>query len=288
MSQKTIKNFFKPIPKPPNSSIQKRKSDESVTLQSSKKKKCDTLNNENNNLSNSSIKTPNPKQILAGSFGLSWFEALSSEFSKPYFRKLEEFIAQQRESHIIFPPSEDVFSWTLHCDVEKVKVVILGQDPYHGVNQAHGLAFSVKKGVDKPPSLINIFKEVQNNYLDFIIPNHGDLTGWAKQGVLLLNACLTVQAHLANSHSNKGWEQFTDAVIKYLNDSFRNRVFLLWGNYAQKKGSFIDQRKHLILKTVHPSPLSASRGFFGCNHFKKANDYLIKNKIDPIDWNKLD
>ncbi|KPM10904.1 uracil DNA glycosylase-like protein, partial [Sarcoptes scabiei] len=141
---------------------------------------------------------------------------------------------------------------------------------------------------DKPPSLINIFKEVQNNYLDFIIPNHGDLTGWAKQGVLLLNACLTVQAHLANSHSNKGWEQFTDAVIKYLNDSFRNRVFLLWGNYAQKKGSFIDQRKHLILKTVHPSPLSASRGFFGCNHFKKANDYLIKNKIDPIDWNKLD
>ena len=164
----------------------------------------------------------------------------------------------------------------------------MGQDPYHNVNQAHGLAFSVKKGVDKPPSLINIFKEVKNDYPDFVIPNHGDLTGWAKQGVLLLNACLTVRAHNANSHSNHGWEQFTDSVIKYLNQKLEKRVFLLWGNYDQKKGSFINQKKHLVLKTVHPSPLSASRGFLGCSHFKKANEYLAKNNLPKVDWTKLD
>ncbi|EDV22755.1 uncharacterized protein TRIADDRAFT_58651 [Trichoplax adhaerens] len=179
-----------------------------------------------------------------------------------------------------------VFTWTQMCTIEEIKVVILGQDPYHGPKQAHGLCFSVQKGVAIPPSLRNMYKELEQDIPEFQAPSHGDLTEWAKQGVLLLNACLTVRAGQPNSHKDKGWEKLTDAVIKWLSKNSRHIAFLLWGAYAQKKGASISKDKHLILKCAHPSPLSATR-FFGCRHFSKANEYLTKNGRKPIDWAKL-
>jgi len=217
-------------------------------------------------------------------FGDSWRKALTAEFSKEYFVKLTNFVKEERSRKTIYPPEKDVFSWTLQCDIKEIKVVIIGQDPYHGPRQAHGLCFSVLPGVAIPPSLVNIYKELENDIEGFQAPKHGYLMGWAKQGVLLLNACLTVVASQANSHKDKGWEKFTDAVIRWINSNLSGVVFLLWGSYAQKKGSSIDKKKHCVLKAVHPSPLSAHRGFLGCKHFSQANEYLKKVGKKPVNW----
>ncbi|XP_043094960.1 uracil DNA glycosylase a isoform X1 [Puntigrus tetrazona] len=219
--------------------------------------------------------------------GESWREALNAEFGKPYFKSLMSFVAAERQKHTVYPPENEVFTWTQTCDIKDVKVVILGQDPYHGPNQAHGLCFSVQRPVPPPPSLLNIFKELASDVEGFEQPGHGDLTGWAKQGVLLLNAVLTVRAHQANSHKDKGWETFTDAVIHWLSTNTQGLVFILWGSYAQKKGAAIDKKRHHVLQTVHPSPLSAHRGFFGCKHFSKTNELLKKSGKKPIDWKAL-
>ena len=212
-----------------------------------------------------------------------WEEALRGEFKKPYYKELYYFIKNEYETKQIFPPFEDLFSAFHFTALKDVKVVILGQDPYHNDGQAHGLSFSVKPEVAIPPSLLNIYKELQAD-LGTYIPDNGYLLKWAKQGVFLLNAVLTVRAHNAASHSNKGWEKFTDAVIEILNKEDRPIVFLLWGRFAKEKAKMLNNPKHLVLKTVHPSPLSAYRGFFGCKHFSKANEFLIKNNISPIDW----
>ena len=213
----------------------------------------------------------------------SWKSILQDEFEKDYFLKLTEFIRDEYKTRKIFPPAKLIFNAFDQCTFDKLKVVILGQDPYHGPGQAHGLCFSVNDGVNFPPSLRNIFKELQND-IGKPIPRSGNLTDWAKQGVLLLNATLTVQAYMAGSHQNKGWEQFTDAVIHKINHQKENVVFILWGNYAISKSKLIDQNKHLVLTSVHPSPLSASRGFFGNKHFSKTNDYLIEKGLKPIKW----
>ncbi|XP_026111161.1 uracil-DNA glycosylase isoform X2 [Carassius auratus] len=227
------------------------------------------------------------KQALPSGFGESWEAALSAELGKPYFRSLMSFVAEERQKHTIYPPPDEVFTWTQECDIKDVKVVILGQDPYHGASQAHGLCFSVQRPVPPPPSLVNIFKELASDIEGFEHPGHGDLSGWAKQGVLLLNAVLTVRAHQANSHKDKGWETFTDAVIHWLSTHTQDLVFILWGAYAQKKGAAIDKERHHVLQTVHPSPLSAHRGFFGCKHFSQTNQLLRKSGKKPIDWKAL-
>ncbi|XP_070689941.1 uracil-DNA glycosylase [Pempheris klunzingeri] len=220
-------------------------------------------------------------------FGDSWRDGLSAEFGKPYFTKLMNFVCEERKRNTVYPPAEQVFTWTQMCDIRDVKVVILGQDPYHGPNQAHGLCFSVKRPVSPPPSLENMYKELVSDIEGFQHPGHGDLTGWAKQGVLLLNAVLTVRARQANSHKDQGWEAFTDAVVLWLSDNLEGLVFMLWGSYAQKKGAAINRKRHHVLQAVHPSPLSAHRGFFGCRHFSKANELLAKSGKSPIDWNAL-
>jgi uracil-DNA glycosylase len=214
----------------------------------------------------------------------SWKDVLAGEFKKPYFPALKNFLLEEKKKYTIYPPGTRIFAAFNHTPFHKVKVVILGQDPYHGPGQAHGLCFSVPLGVQQPPSLKNIFSELQSD-LNIPIPKHGNLEKWAEQGVLLLNATLTVRANQAGSHQKKGWETFTDRVIEILSAERENLVFLLWGNYAIQKSVLIDPGKHLLLKSVHPSPLSASRGFFGCRHFSKTNDYLDQNNIEPINWN---
>lgn len=213
----------------------------------------------------------------------SWKKPLKNVFQAQFFEELAVFIKSEYQNHQIFPPGKEIFNAFWHCPLHKVKVVILGQDPYHGEGQAHGLSFSVKPGVPFPPSLLNILKELKND-LGLAMPPNGDLTRWADQGVFLLNATLTVRANQAGSHQNKGWEIFTDEVIKVINAERNHVVFLLWGAYAQKKAELIDSSRHLILKAPHPSPLSAHRGFFGCGHFSKANEYLSKTSQDPIAW----
>jgi len=212
-----------------------------------------------------------------------WAEKISVEYKKPYYRELFNFIREEYSKVVVYPPSEDIFNAMHLTPLSKVKCVILGQDPYHGPGQAHGLCFSVKPDVKIPPSLENIYKELHDD-IGFSIPNHGYLEEWAKQGVLLLNTVLTVQAHRAFSHRGKGWEQFTDAIIRTVNEVDRPIVFLLWGKPAQEKKALLNNPKHLILEAPHPSPLSAYRGFFGCRHFSKANDFLMKNGETPIDW----
>lgn len=213
----------------------------------------------------------------------SWKEHLENEFSKSYFDNLVGFVKTEYDAQTVYPPGKEIFRAFDLISFEEVKVVILGQDPYHGPKQANGLAFSVRDGITKPPSLINIFKEIQQEY-GKPIPESGDLERWATQGVLLLNATLTVRARQAGSHQKKGWEEFTDAVINNLSEQRENLVFMLWGAYAQKKGTIIDEKKHCVLRSAHPSPFSADRGFFGNNHFKKANEYLKAHGIDEIDW----
>ncbi len=213
----------------------------------------------------------------------SWRKGLAEEFEKPYFRQLVDFVREEYGKNKIYPPGPLIFNAFNHCPFDKVKVVLLGQDPYHEPGQAHGLCFSVKAGTRFPPSLINIFKEVQSD-LNKPFPESGDLTRWADQGVLLLNATLTVRAHAAGSHQNKGWETFTDAVIKNLATHRKKIVYILWGAYAQRKGAIIDTDKNLVLQSPHPSPLSAGRGFFGNKHFSKTNEYLEKNGQTPVNW----
>ncbi|HAQ19398.1 MAG TPA: uracil-DNA glycosylase [Prolixibacteraceae bacterium] len=213
----------------------------------------------------------------------SWKMQLQAEFEKPYFKQLTEFVRSEYASQTIYPPAKLIFNAFDQCPFNRVKVVILGQDPYHGPGQAHGLCFSVNDGVEFPPSLRNIFKEIHND-TGAPIPTSGNLERWAKQGVLLLNATLTVRAHQAGSHQKRGWEQFTDAVIHLVADQLEHVVFILWGNYAISKGEFIDSQKHLVLKSVHPSPLSASRGFFGNKQFSTTNKYLIEYGKEPVKW----
>lgn len=213
----------------------------------------------------------------------SWREVLQPEFDKPYFELLTSFIRQAYSTTQCFPPAGLIFNAFDSCPFSKTKVVIIGQDPYHDVGQAHGLCFSVQDGVPVPPSLVNIYKEIHRD-LGTPIPASGNLQRWANQGVLLLNATLTVEAHKAGSHQGKGWEELTDAAIQALNAGREHIVFMLWGSYAQRKGAYIDKKKHCVLTTSHPSPLSVYRGFDGCGHFSKANEYLIKNGIEPIVW----
>ncbi|MFM9985971.1 MAG: uracil-DNA glycosylase [Flavobacteriales bacterium] len=213
----------------------------------------------------------------------SWKMHLENEFSKPYFASLKTFVKSEYTSHICYPPGKLIFSAFDYCPFDGVKVVILGQDPYHGPGQANGLCFSVQDGMTKPPSLVNIFKEIKGD-IGIEIPESGNLERWAHQGVLLLNATLTVRAHTAGSHQKKGWESFTDSVIRLINEEKENVVFLLWGSYAQKKGNMIDTKKHLVLKSVHPSPLSAYNGFFGNHHFSGTNTYLKEHGKVPVIW----
>jgi len=214
----------------------------------------------------------------------SWKTVLNDEFNKPYFTHLKEFLLSEKAAgKIIYPKGSEMFNAFNLCPFEEVKVVILGQDPYHGVGQAHGLCFSVPDGIPKPPSLVNIFKEIQQD-LNQEIPKSGNLESWARQGVLLLNSILTVAASQAASHQGKGWEIFTDAVIHALNEHKDQLVFMLWGNYAIKKSSFVDRKKHLVLTAPHPSPLSAYQGFWGCKHFSKCNEWLQNHNMKPISW----
>ncbi|HSX60076.1 MAG TPA: uracil-DNA glycosylase [Tahibacter sp.] len=214
----------------------------------------------------------------------SWKERVGNYFDRPDMQALSEFLRNElRGGKIVFPPPKQIFAALDATPFDAVKVVILGQDPYHGPGQAHGLCFSVQPGVPVPPSLRNMYVELQRD-LGFVPPRHGCLTRWAEQGVLLLNAVLTVEQGLAGSHQGKGWEGFTDSVIEALNREREHLVFLLWGSYAQAKGKLIDGRRHLVLKAPHPSPLSAHRGFIGCGHFSAANDYLVKHGMAPVDW----
>jgi len=224
--------------------------------------------------------------IISRKIGFSWFQALEQEFEKPYFKLLSSFIMEERIKFTIFPNHDDVWSWTQHTPIQDIRVVILGQDPYHGPGQAHGLCFSVQPGVVAPPSLMNMYKELETDIPAFTRPQgrSGYLAGWADQGVLLLNAVLTVRSGNANSHKDKGWEKLTDAVIKWISDNCDGVVFLLWGAYAQKKASVVDKSKHHLLKSVHPSPLSAHRGFLGCKHFSQCNALLKSMKKEEIDW----
>ena len=214
----------------------------------------------------------------------SWRERLRSDFESAYMAELRQFLGEQKAlGKTIYPAGDEIFAALNATAFEAVKVVILGQDPYHGPGQAHGLSFSVRKGVRIPPSLQNIYKELATD-VDFVRPDHGCLSEWAEQGVLLLNSVLTVEAGLAASHQGKGWEKFTDSVVSHLNVNATGIVFILWGNYAQKKGAMIDRDRHLVLQSVHPSPLSASHGFFGNHHFSKSNEYLLAQDKSAIDW----
>ena len=213
----------------------------------------------------------------------SWKIHLGAEFQKNYFKRLTDFVKEEYKNNTIYPPGKEIFRAFDECSFENTKVVIIGQDPYHGPGQANGLCFSVRQGIPMPPSLINIFKEICDD-LGKSFPSDGDLSRWAKQGVLLLNATLTVRANMAGSHQNKGWEEFTDSVIRLLSAGKENLVFMLWGAYAQKKGQIIDRNRHLVLESAHPSPLAANKGFFGNRHFSQANNYLRIKGLGEINW----
>jgi len=214
---------------------------------------------------------------------VSWANILQEEFEAPYFQELKQFLKEEKNKYTIYPPGNLIFNAFNNTPFNRVKVVILGQDPYHGPGQAHGLCFSVPDGIAHPPSLQNIFKEIQSD-IGIPVSSKSDLIAWARQGVLLINAILTVRANEPASHQNKGWEKFTDAVIRNLSDKRKNLIFLLWGNYAQAKEALIDSNRHYILKAAHPSPLSANRGFFGCRHFSKTNEILAELGLNGIDW----
>jgi len=222
-------------------------------------------------------------QTISPKIDESWKRILEPEFSAPYFASLKNFLIEEKQKNVVYPPGSRIFAAFDLTPFDKVKVVILGQDPYHGPGQAHGLCFSVPQGIAPPPSLVNIFKELGSD-IGMSRPAHGNLESWASQGVLLLNAILTVRANEASSHQKHGWEQFTDSVIKSLSAQRSGIVFLLWGNYALAKETLIDTSKHFVLKSVHPSPLSANRGFFGCRHFSKTNEILVKQGLEPINW----
>lgn len=224
---------------------------------------------------------------LHENIGVTWFKALQPEFDKPYFKTLSKFVSDQRANKTVYPPADKVFTWTHHHTIRDTRVVVIGQDPYHGPNQAHGLSFSVQRGVAIPKSLQNIYAELSSDIPGFKSPGHGELVGWSKQGVLMLNSCLTVNAGAPNSHQGKGWEKLTDAVISWISKNVNHKVvFLLWGRFAQNKSSLIDKR-HKILTAAHPSPLSAHNGFMGCKHFSQTNAFLKSQKLPEIDWCSL-
>lgn len=218
-----------------------------------------------------------------GAIQNDWLEAVGGEFHKPYYKELYEFVKEEYNTKTVYPPADDIFNALHLTPLKGVKVLVLGQDPYHNVNQAHGLSFSVLPGQKVPPSLQNIYQELHDD-LGCYIPNHGYLEKWAKQGVLMLNTVLTVQAHKPNSHQGKGWEKFTDAIIEAVNTQDRPIVYLLWGRPAQRKVPMLNNPKHLILTAPHPSPYSAASGFFGCRHFSQANEFLKANGAEPVDW----
>ena len=213
----------------------------------------------------------------------SWKERLQGEFEKPYFKELTDFVREEYRQRVVYPPGKLIFNAFNLCPFDRVKVVLIGQDPYHGPGQAQGLCFSVNDGIKFPPSLVNIFKELESD-LGIATPQSGSLVHWAEQGVFLLNATLTVREHEAGSHQNRGWETFTDAVIRCLATEKEHLVFILWGGYAQRKGAFIDRSRHLVIASPHPSPLSAYHGFFGTKPFSRTNEYLIANGVEPIKW----
>ena len=224
------------------------------------------------------------KSQKSGALCASWQAYIGAEFDLPYMQSLRAFLQQEKaEGKQVYPPGAEIFNALNHTPLDSVKVVILGQDPYHGPGQAHGLSFSVPEGIKIPPSLLNIYKELVQD-LGITMPSHGNLLSWADQGVLLLNSVLTVVQSQANAHQGKGWEQFTDRIVSVLNEQCEHLVFMLWGSYAQKKGQVIDASKHLVLKAPHPSPLSAHRGFLGCKHFSQANDYLLSHGKQAINW----
>ena len=216
----------------------------------------------------------------------SWKERLQGEFEKPYFKELTDFVREEYRQRVVYPPGKLIVNAFNLCPFDRVKVVLIGQDPYHGPGQAQGLCFSVNDGIKFPPSLVNIFKELESD-LGIATPQSGSLVHWAEQGVFLLNATLTVREHEAGSHQNRGWETFTDAVIRCLATEKEHLVFILWGGYAQRKGAFIDRSRHLVIASPHPSPLSAYHGFFGTKPFSRTNDYLKANGIEPIDWQRI-
>lgn len=224
------------------------------------------------------------EQEFKTNLGSAWFDVLKQEFTKDYMLKLHNFLAEERKTQTIYPSSEGTFNAFKLCPLDQIKIVILGQDPYHGPDQAHGLCFSVQQGIKPPPSLVNIFKELEASVEGFTRPKHGDLSAWAKQGVFLLNTCLSVRAGEPGSHFNQGWEIFTDKVIETINDKCSGVVFMLWGAPARRKASVIDHSKHLVLEAPHPSPLSAHRGFLGCEHFDQANKYLERQSKTIINW----
>ena len=213
----------------------------------------------------------------------SWKKVLEDEFNRPYFKELKNFLVEEKKRYRVFPPGSLIFNAFRHTPFDKVKVVFIGQDPYHGPGQAHGLCFSVPDGISKPPSLVNIFKEIETD-LGIPAPSHGNLTRWANQGILLLNATLTVRANQAGSHQNRGWEAFTDAAITKISALKKGIIFVLWGNYAIAKRDLIDPGRHHVLTAAHPSPFSANKGFFGCRHFSKINELLASEGLNPIDW----
>ena len=223
------------------------------------------------------------KQTVNPEIESSWKALLQENFNNDSFLSLKKFLKNEKSSQTIYPPGKEIFTAFNKTPFENVKVVIIGQDPYHGQDQAHGLCFSVPQGIKSPPSLVNIFKEMQSD-IGTSIPNHGNLEKWAKEGVLLLNATLTVRAGQAGSHQGKGWEEFTNTVISKLSSNKQNLVFLLWGKFAQEKSILIDDKRHYILKAAHPSPFSAHNGFFGCKHFSKTNDYLVEHGMSPVNW----
>jgi len=225
--------------------------------------------------------------VLTPNIGHSWFSALSEKFGQDWFGQLSRFVTKDRQEHTVYPEQKEVWEWTTRTSIEQVRVVILGQDPYHGPGQAHGLCFSVKPGVPPPPSLVNIYKELEADIEGFTRPSHGCLAGWADQGVLLLNSVLTVRKGQANSHKDRGWEKLTDAVISWISKNMSGVVFLLWGSPAHKKALMVDKSKHHLLKSVHPSPLSAYRGFLGCKHFSQCNKLLESQGKKAIDWTNL-
>ncbi|KAL4646675.1 uracil-DNA glycosylase [Arapaima gigas] len=288
IGQKTINSYFSPVAK--KRTYARQNEDTTNDGAPLKKVKTEVDGESTTCQSNTSVRPPSEglqSRNLTDGIGETWRRELSAEFEKPYFRNLISFVSEERKKHTVYPPAHQVFTWTQMCSIRDVKVVILGQDPYHGPSQAHGLCFSVQKSVPPPPSLVNMYKELASDIEGFRHPGHGDLTGWAKQGVLLLNAVLTVRAHQANSHKDKGWEKFTDAVFQWLSTNLHGIVFILWGSYAQKKGANIDRSRHYVLQGLHPSPLSAHRGFFGCKHFSKTNTLLRAAGKRPIDWTAL-
>uniref|UniRef100_A0A1B6DDH0 Uracil-DNA glycosylase n=1 Tax=Clastoptera arizonana TaxID=38151 RepID=A0A1B6DDH0_9HEMI len=262
----------------------------SSCMQSTKEKMVFKESNEKynviTNINFNEIKHLKNLPLVPSSVHISWHRVLQIEFEKRRFSELNKFYENECKSAEVYPPLDKIWSWTA-LPVSNVKVVIIGQDPYHQPGQAHGLCFSVLPGIKQPPSLVNIFKELETDIDGFVKPNHGSLMGWFEQGVLLLNSVLTVTRNKPNSHKNQGWEEITDSVIKHISSTNEGVVFLLWGNYAQEKAKLVDKKKHHLLKAPHPSPFSAHSGFFGCHHFSRCNDLLIKQEKTPIDWKKL-